>query len=164
MVHHQIYKGDDTYALAEGKEPEHVAMDWWALIAFLGFHLPIIWAVQALTGWHCLWGGLAAIASYYGIYEYFHWCMHVPNQRPFEKWRVYRGIREHHRMHHVHMMKNLNVILPLADLTLGTYKRETRRAEAPTPERTAQAARRATSRRARPTAAVGKGKSGSDPH
>ena len=132
LIHHQVYKGDQTYALAEGKTPENVAMDWWALLAFLGVHVPILGAVQYLTGWHCFWGGLAAIAVYYGLYEYFHWCMHVPNQRPFEKWRVYRFIREHHRLHHVHMLKNLNVILPLADLTLGTFKRETRRA-APVP-------------------------------
>jgi len=137
-------------------------MDWWALVAFLGVHLPIFWAVQALTGWQCLWGGLAAIATYYGLYEYLHWCMHVPDQRPFEKWRVYRFIREHHRVHHVHMMKNLNVILPVADLTLGTYKRETRRAEvSATPTRPVSTSRRNARRNARPatTGAAGKGKS-----
>lgn len=121
MTHHQIYKGDHTYHLAEGKEPEHVAMSWWALILFIAFHFPVILLVQLITGWQCLWGGLAAIATYYGIYEYTHWCMHVPNQRPFERWRVYRFLKEHHRVHHVHMLRNLNVILPLADLTLGTY-------------------------------------------
>jgi len=132
-------------------------MDWWALILFLGFHFPLIGAVQYFTGWHCLWGGLAAIAVYYGIYEYMHWCMHVPNQRPFEKWGVYRWIREHHRLHHVHMMKNLNVILPLADLTLGTFKRETRRAELPaeTPS-PARTSRSASKRRPAPAAAKGK--------
>ncbi len=159
LTHHQIYKGDHTYSLAEGKEPEHVAMDWWALILFLGFHFPIIWAVQKLTGWPSLWGGLAAIAAYYGIYEYFHWCMHVPNQRPFEKWGVYRFIREHHRLHHVHMMKNLNVILPLADLTLGTFKRETKRAEVPSPART-QAKAGTTRRRAAPRHPVTAGSRG----
>ena len=161
LVHHQIYKGDDTYSLAEGQEPEHVAMDWWALVAFLGVHLPILWAVQKLTHWHCLWGGLAAIAAYYGLYEYLHWCMHVPDQRPFEKWGAYRFIREHHRVHHVHMMKNLNVILPVADLTLGTFKRETRRADVPTPSPRATTGRRAARRSSRPapTGAAGKGKS-----
>ena len=155
LIHHQVYKGDHTYSLAEGKEPEHVSMDWWALVAFLAFHFPILWAVQHFTGWHCLWGGLAAISAYYGIYEYFHWCMHVPNQRPFEKWGVYRFIREHHRLHHVHMMKNLNVILPLADLTLGTFKRETRRADVPATPR----AGRTRPRPARPArAAAGRGK------
>ena len=143
LIHHQLYKGDQTFILAEGQEPENVAMDWWALIAFLAFHLPILWLVQRVTHWQCLWGGLAAISAYYGIYEYFHWCMHVPNQRPFEKWRAYRFIREHHRLHHVHMMKNLNVILPLADLTLGTFKRETRRAEVPAAPRQARTRARA---------------------
>ena len=160
LIHHQVYKGDHTYSLAEGKEPEHVAMDWWALIAFLTFHLPLIWAVQALTGWQCLWGGLAAICAYYGLYEYLHWCMHVPDQRPFEQWRVYRFLREHHRLHHVHMQKNLNVILPLADLTLGTLKRETRRADMPDAPALAERSARRRARAARPAAAnaAGRGK------
>ena len=53
------------------------------------------------------------------------------------------------------MMKNLNVILPLADLTLGTFKRETRRAEVPAAPRPARTRARAP-RPAR--AAAGRGK------
>ncbi|MEO7718930.1 MAG: fatty acid hydroxylase [Capsulimonas sp.] len=162
LTHHQIYKGDHTYYVAEGKEPEHVAMDWWALILFLGVHFPIIYGVAALTHTSSLWGGLAAIAVYYGVYEYFHWCMHVPNQRPFEKWAVYRFIREHHRIHHVHMQKNLNVILPLADLVLGTYKRETKREAptVPTDRRTPTRTSRSQAQRRGPAAAPGKNKPG----
>ena len=34
--------------------------------------------------------------------------------------RLFRAIQEHHRYHHVYYMKNLNVVLPLADFVLRT--------------------------------------------
>jgi sterol desaturase/sphingolipid hydroxylase (fatty acid hydroxylase superfamily) len=61
---------------------------------------------------------------------------------PFiERSRPFQFIKRHHRIHHVHMNRNLNVLLPLADLVLGTL---VTRAPAPlaTPESARQIARR----------------------
>jgi hypothetical protein len=123
LVHHQRYKYvPASYEWQEGQEKDHIAMDWFALPMFIGFHLPFLWLAQWATGIPSIWGGLAAITSYYIIYEYFHYCMHVPGKRAFEKTRLFRFVKEHHRIHHKYMLQNLNVFFPLADVCLGTYR------------------------------------------
>jgi hypothetical protein len=123
LVHHQIYKGDDTYHTHD-EHPDKVPMDWWALPAMVGFHLPLFLLVQHFTGIPSLWGGVAAISIYYTLYETFHWAMHVPKASAFlSRFRYYRFLDAHHRVHHKHMLSNLNVLFPLADLTLGTLRR-----------------------------------------
>ena len=122
LVHHQIYKHDDTYHTHDD-HPHKVPMDWWALPLMVLWHLPLLWFVQWATGIPSLWGGVAAIAVYYGLYESFHWAMHVPRASAvLGRWRYYRFLDTHHRVHHKHMLSNLNVILPVADLLLGTLR------------------------------------------
>ena len=122
LIHHQRYKyAKNSYEWQEGQKKEHLAMDWFALPLFVGIHLPIQIAVQYVTGIPSVWGGVAAIVTYYAVYEFFHYCMHVPNHRWFEgKW-PFEFVKEHHRIHHKHMLRNLNVFFPLADLCLGTF-------------------------------------------
>ncbi|MGO8673521.1 MAG: fatty acid hydroxylase [Capsulimonadaceae bacterium] len=122
LVHHQTYKGDDTYHTHD-EHPEKVAMDWWSVLAMVGFHLPFFWLIQKVTGIPSLWGGVGAIIVYYGLYESLHWVMHVPDaSRWLSRFGWFRFIDDHHRVHHKYMLSNLNVILPLADLTLGTLR------------------------------------------
>ncbi len=122
LVHHLRYKySPSSYEWHEGRTKEHIVMDWFALPLFIGFHLPFFIAIQHFTGIASVWGGVAAVTAYYFVYEYFHYCMHVPNQRVFEKFFYFRFAKEHHRIHHKHFLKNLNVFFPLADLCLGTF-------------------------------------------
>lgn len=123
LIHHQQFKYEiASYHLKEGADRTHIAMDWFALPLFLGIHLPPLALVQWLTGWQSVWGGLAAITAYYAVYEYFHYSMHVPAGRWFEKLRVYQFVKEHHRIHHKFYLQNLNVFFPLADVCLGTFR------------------------------------------
>lgn len=122
LVHHQIYKGDHTYRTEE-EHPEHVPMNWWALPAMLGAHLPFFLLIQWVTGIPSVWGGLLAVATYFAIYESIHWAMHVPRASNFlNRFRVYRFLDAHHHLHHKYMLSNLNVVLPLADITMGTLR------------------------------------------
>ena len=122
LVHHQVYKSDETYHSHED-HPEKVPMDWWALPLMLLAHLPLLLLVQWATGIPSLWGGVAAISFYYTLYESFHWAMHVPKASRFlSRFRAWRYLDAHHRVHHKYMLSNLNVILPLADLTFGTLR------------------------------------------
>ena len=124
LTHHGMYGGDDSYDLPSPDDPDgkHIMMDWFALPLFLGFHFPIIWGVQKLTGIPSIWGGLAAIGVYYLCYESIHYVMHVPRDRWIERTRVFRFLNEHHRLHHKNDNTNLNVVFPLADLTLRTLR------------------------------------------
>lgn len=122
LTHHQIYKGDETYHTHDD-HPDKVPMDWWALPALLAVHLPFFALIQWATGIPSIWGGLAAVAVYYTVYESIHWAMHVPKAATFlNRFSVYRFLDAHHRMHHKYMLSNLNVVFPLADLVLGTLR------------------------------------------
>jgi hypothetical protein len=123
LVHHQRYKYEpNSYEWQQGQEKDHIAMDWFALPLFLGFHLPFFWLIEHFTGWKSMWGGVGSVIAYYTVYEYFHFCMHVPGQRWFETLRPFKFAKEHHRIHHKYMLQNLNVFFPLADVCLRTYR------------------------------------------
>ncbi|MDE2126422.1 MAG: sterol desaturase family protein [Armatimonadetes bacterium] len=123
LVHHQRYRYEPaSYEWVEGRQKDHISMDWFALPMFIGVHLPFMMFAQWFTGIPSLWGGLAAVTAYYGVYEYFHYCMHVPRSRWFERTAIYRFVKEHHRIHHRYMQQNFNVFFPLADVCLGTFR------------------------------------------
>jgi len=121
VVHHQIFKADHTYHLIHEKDKETIPMAWWngpALI-LLG-SLPSLAASLLLGQWGLICGALAAFSTYYVVYEYIHWCMHLPKKRRIEKPWLFQRLNGHHLLHHRYMHKNFNVVLPLADLCLGT--------------------------------------------
>lgn len=121
VVHHQTFKADHSYHLIHDKDKETIPMAWWngpALILF--FSLPFA-LVAWFTGlWGIYAGGVIAFGLYYGTYEYIHWCMHLPKSRRIEQPWLFRRLNGHHLLHHRYMHKNFNVVLPLADLCLGT--------------------------------------------
>lgn len=122
LVHHQIYKGGPSYH-SHDDHPEHVPMNWWALPAMLGIQMPAFLALQWATGLPVVWGCVLAVCVYFGIYESIHWAMHVPRAaRVLARVPAYRYLDAHHRTHHKHLLSNLNVVLPLADLVLGTLR------------------------------------------
>ena len=121
VVHHQVFKADHTYHLHRESDKETIPMAWWngpVLIA-IGV-LPFFAISWALGQWSFALGGLLAFAIYYGTYEYIHWCMHLPKARRVEQPKLFRRLNGHHLLHHRYMHKNFNVVLPLADLCLGT--------------------------------------------
>jgi hypothetical protein len=121
VVHHKTFKADHTYHLQDEKDKDTIPMAWWngpVLIA-LGV-LPFLAISWALGQWMFVIGGLVAFTGYYGTYEYIHWCMHLPKARRIEKPKLFRMLNGHHLLHHRYMHKNFNVVLPLADLCLGT--------------------------------------------
>lgn len=136
VVHHQVFKADHTYHLHRESDKETIPMAWWngpVLIA-IGV-LPFIAISWPLGQWSFALGGLLAFAIYYGTYEYIHWCMHLPKARRVEQPRLFRKLNGHHLLHHRYMHKNFNVVLPLADLCLGTLmlRAKTRFAQATGP-------------------------------
>jgi sterol desaturase/sphingolipid hydroxylase (fatty acid hydroxylase superfamily) len=46
--------------------------------------------------------------------------MHLPKERRVEKAGIFYRLNGHHLLHHRYMHRNFNVVLPLADLILGT--------------------------------------------
>ena len=121
VIHHQTFKGDHTYHLHDEADKHTIPMAWWngpLLIAIA--MLPMLGAAWVFGSWALAVGALLAIAGYYGVYEYMHWCMHLPKARRVERSWLFFRLNGHHLLHHRYMHKNFNVILPLADLCLGT--------------------------------------------
>ncbi len=121
LVHHRIFKSDHSYHLVHEKDKMTIPMAWWngpALVAACSVPFLI---VSLLTGhWGLIAGGALTCGAYYGVYEYIHWCMHLPRKRVVERSGIFFRLNGHHLLHHRYMNRNFNVVLPLADLCLGT--------------------------------------------
>lgn len=121
IVHHQIFKADHTYHLREEKDKWTIPMAWWngpVLIAVC--QIPFAIAGWLLGSVALVCGSLVTCCAYYGAYEYMHWCMHLPKKRNIERSGIFFRLNGHHLLHHRYMHRNFNVVLPLADLCLGT--------------------------------------------
>ena len=123
LIHHHIFKADDTYHLINEKDKKTIPMAWWngpVLVTLC--QLPfLIWAFFTHK-WGVLCGAAVACTVYFTAYEYMHWCMHLPKKRHVERSGIFYRLNGHHLLHHRYMQKNFNVVLPLADLLLGTLR------------------------------------------
>ena len=99
-----------------------VIRPWWNGPAIvLVCELPFLIFAIAFQKWGILCGAGLAFAGYYAVYEYLHWCMHLPRKRNVERSGIFFRLNGHHLLHHRYMHKNFNVVLPLADVLFGTF-------------------------------------------
>lgn len=121
VVHHQVFKADHTYHLIHEKDKETIPMAWWnGPVLILLSSIPFALLSWSIGHWGMLTGAAIGMTSYYIMYERIHWCMHLPKARRLEQSWLFRRLNGHHLLHHRYMHKNFNVVLPLADLCLGT--------------------------------------------
>jgi hypothetical protein len=152
LVHHQVCKFHDTFHVVEEEQREALSFEWWA-----GPALIVINVVPCLlSAWGLAALGVAlpyvpflvsfatTLALYYVGYESLHYLMHKSGLPLVEGIPYFRFIERHHRIHHIHMDRNLNVLLPIADFVLGTLV-----TEMPAPTATPEAARRLARRHSR---------------
>jgi len=149
LIHHQLCKHDDTFQVTEEEQHEALTFAWWGGPTLIVINM-VPWA---LLGWGLQLGGIslhwvaftltigAVITVYYIGYEGFHFLMHKPTLPAIERSRPFKYLERHHRIHHIYMDRNLNVLLPLADLCLGTLVTEMP-SPSPTPETARKLARR----------------------
>jgi len=121
LIHHQIFKADETYHLIEEKDKWTIPMAWWnGPVLVLLCQSPFILAAVVSGHWGIWAGAAVATLGYFSTYEYLHWCMHLPRKRAVERSGIFFRLNGHHILHHRYMHKNFNVVFPLADLCLGT--------------------------------------------
>jgi len=121
LIHHRIFKADPSYHLIREEDKHTIPMAWWngPVLVVVGM-LPFFVASWLTGHWAFIIGATTACSCYYGAYEYIHWCMHLPRKRYVERSGIFFRLNGHHLLHHRYMKKNYNVVLPLADLFLGT--------------------------------------------
>ncbi|MBI4589998.1 MAG: sterol desaturase family protein [Candidatus Rokubacteria bacterium] len=122
LLHHRVFRGDATYHVQRYEDRDLILFQWWQAPLILAVHAPAVWGVQAASGFPLFWGGMTALAVYYGLYESLHWCMHNPTGRWIERTRVFHYLDAHHRLHHRLWRLNFNVVLPIGDLVFGTFR------------------------------------------
>ncbi|MDZ4816321.1 MAG: fatty acid hydroxylase [Verrucomicrobiota bacterium] len=120
LIHHTVFKADQTYHFKRHQDKKIVKMAWWNAPLMWTIHLPWFYLLQKGTGVHVMWGLLLSMVIYYIVYEYMHYCMHVPKDRNVEFSPIFYKLNGHHLLHHRYMHRNFNVVLPLADMILGT--------------------------------------------
>ncbi|MGH7844624.1 MAG: sterol desaturase family protein [Candidatus Binatia bacterium] len=120
LVHHGIFRAGPSYFLSRAENREKIRFAWWNAPLLLCLHAPLLFWIQYFLDASIFFGGMAALGAYYSLYEYLHFCMHVPRERWVESTACFRWLDAHHHMHHKRHFKNLNVVLPLADLLFGT--------------------------------------------
>jgi hypothetical protein len=121
LVHHRIFRADHSYHLCDEKDKHTIPMAWWngPVLIMIGL-IPFTAAAWYFAEWGLLAGAALTFSGYYGVYEYLHWCMHLPRKRGLERSGLFFRLNGHHILHHRYMHKNFNVVLPLADFCLGT--------------------------------------------
>ncbi|MBC8101606.1 MAG: hypothetical protein H7Z41_03355 [Cytophagales bacterium] len=119
IVHHQLYHGENFLVKTPGRAPS-VTLRWYAFPGMIAIHLPFFGLFQWMTGLPIFWGAMLGCILYFSGYEYTHYLMHVPRGHFVERFRWFQFLREHHRLHHKYMLRNMNVFIPLADLCYGT--------------------------------------------
>ena len=130
LVHHQLCKYEDTFHVEHEEQHEAIHFQWWGGVLLMAANVTPWFLVGRFllpaTPWVPFVIGLAsAFFVYYLLYESMHYLMHKPRIGWLERSRVFQFLKHHHQIHHVHMDKNLNVLLPLADWALGSLVLET---------------------------------------
>lgn len=117
LIHHTIFKADESYHLQSEEDKHTISMAWWNGIAISAISsIP----VYLIFGWKGYLLNFIVSMCYYGVYETLHWYMHLPKNRKIEYNSWYRKLNGHHILHHRYTNKNFNVVLPIADLLFGT--------------------------------------------
>ncbi|HEY4511856.1 MAG TPA: sterol desaturase family protein [Candidatus Paceibacterota bacterium] len=123
IVHHGLFKADATYHLSAHQnqgDKKTIPMAWWNALFLIPIAASPFILPAFIGGRSVVITAMIIIAAYYGLYEYIHFCMHLPKQRKIECLGIFRRLNGHHVLHHRYMHKNFNVVLPLADWLFGT--------------------------------------------
>jgi hypothetical protein len=124
IVHHQIYKWDKSFEAQVPGRPPHVALRWYAFPVMIALHAPVFGLLQHFTHLPLFWPCMTGCTLYFIGYEYTHYLMHVPKGHYVERFRWFRFLKEHHRLHHKYYLRNINVFIPLGDVCFGTLVKE----------------------------------------
>jgi hypothetical protein len=120
LVHHKLFGSEETFHAQSDEMRRHVTFTPRDYLILLLINAPLFLAVEWLTALPIALGASLAVLAYLGIFDTLHWMFHVPQARFIERMWFFRALKQHHRLHHRYQTRNLNVVLPLADLVFRT--------------------------------------------
>jgi hypothetical protein len=120
LIHHRLFGPDRTFHARDEEMRRHVTFVPRDYLILLLINAPVFLAVEWLTGFPIALGAGLGVLAYLGAFDALHWMFHVPRGRFIERWRPFRWLKHHHRVHHRYHTRNLNVVVPLADWVFRT--------------------------------------------
>jgi hypothetical protein len=120
--HHQYFTdGDPTIHTV--KEFRIVFFPWRVLIVLAVMGSLFGWLASQLINANAGYVVFITMVGHYMVYETFHFCCHVPENRFVRHMPLINTIRRHHAAHHnmgIMMHVNMNLTFPFADWAMNT--------------------------------------------
>ncbi|HWM66563.1 MAG TPA: hypothetical protein VNO35_08260 [Steroidobacteraceae bacterium] len=120
--HHQ-YFSDNEMTVEDTREYRIIFFPWRALFSFIALGVPFALALAWIVNRNAGYILMVTIVGQYLIYETFHFCCHVHDNRLVRNIPLINTIRRHHAAHHnmgIMMSVNMNLTIPMADWFMGT--------------------------------------------
>jgi hypothetical protein len=123
--HHQYFTDSlPTIDGAARQKQFRIVFFPWRVLSVLTLSGALLgWITAQLLGVDAGYMVPITMVGHYMLYETFHYCCHVPENRFVEHMPFINTIRRHHAAHHnlgIMMRRNMNLTFPLADWVLGT--------------------------------------------
>lgn len=122
LEHHQYFT-DHEMTVDGTREFRIIFFPLRAIITFLVMSIPFALLIGWLWSSNVGWILMMTTMGQYMLYETFHYCCHVHENRFVRHMPFVNTIRRHHTAHHnmrIMMEKNMNLTFPIADWLMGT--------------------------------------------
>lgn len=120
--HHQYFTENDS-TIDTVREFRIVFFPWRVLTVLGVFGLGVWWVTSKLLNENAAYLAYMTMVGHYLLYELFHLCCHVHENRFVRNMPFINTIRRHHTAHHnqgIMMHLNMNLTFPVADCLMGT--------------------------------------------
>jgi hypothetical protein len=120
--HHQYFTDNDA-TIHTVKEFRIVFFPWRVLIVLAVAGGFLSWVTAQVINANAGYVVFITLIGHYMVYETFHFCCHVPDNRFVRNMPFINTIRRHHIAHHnmgIMMHVNMNLTFPIADWAMGT--------------------------------------------
>lgn len=123
--HHQYFTDADYEIASAGSTKEfRIVFFPWRVLTVLAVSGSLLgWITSQLLNANAGYIVFMSMVGHYMVYETFHYCCHVPENRLVAHLPFVNTIRRHHAAHHnlgIMMHKNMNLTFPFADWLFGT--------------------------------------------
>lgn len=122
VSHHGLFGADETYHAQDEHMKEHVTFVFRDYVLLTLANLPVYLGAELLLGAPIAAGCLLATLAYLQAFNSLHWAWHVPSDTWLQRTRLFRWMKERHRLHHGRPDNNFNLVLPIADLVFRTFR------------------------------------------
>jgi hypothetical protein len=98
---------------------------------YASFSLPLVCVAWLATGDAAFVTSAGVVSTVFvALAVHVHDAVHCPGHSPLERFGWFWALDRHHYLHHIDTRANVNFLLPLSDLLLGTLRTELTPAEA----------------------------------